>query len=86
MPLGYDVADRKLVVNDAEAETVRHVYRRYIELRSLPDLAAELATTGVRSKERSADARRTGGKIMDVGALSYLLRNRVYLGDECRRL
>src|ERR1700735_1346560 len=34
-PLGYDVKDRKLVVNDAEKETVRHLYARYLELRSV---------------------------------------------------
>ena len=32
-PLGYDVKDRKLVVNEAEAETVRYIFRRYQELR-----------------------------------------------------
>lgn len=30
-PLGFDVKERKLVINDAEAETVRHVYRRYVQ-------------------------------------------------------
>jgi hypothetical protein len=34
-PLGYEVADRKLIVNEAELETVRHVYRRYLELGSV---------------------------------------------------
>jgi hypothetical protein len=29
IPLGYDVKDRKLVVNEAEAETVRLIFRRY---------------------------------------------------------
>ena len=31
-PLGYDVKDRKLVVNEAEAETVRYIFRRYQDL------------------------------------------------------
>ena len=35
-PLGYDVKDRKLVVNGAEAETVRYIFRCYQELRSVP--------------------------------------------------
>jgi site-specific DNA recombinase len=34
-PLGYDVKDRKLIGNEAEAETVRHIFRRYQELRSV---------------------------------------------------
>ena len=33
-PLGYDGIDRKLVVNETEAETVRHIFRRYLELGS----------------------------------------------------
>ena len=38
-PLGYDVRDRKLVVNEAEAETVRHIFRRYVALGSVRALA-----------------------------------------------
>ena len=38
-PLGYDVRDRKLVVNEAEAETVRHIFRRYVALGSVRLLA-----------------------------------------------
>ena len=34
-PLGYDVKDRKLVVNEAEAETVRYIFERYLELGSV---------------------------------------------------
>ena len=45
--LGYDVDDRKLVVNAAEAETVRHIYRRYAELGSVRGLKDELDRDGV---------------------------------------
>lgn len=81
VPLGYDVTERKLVVNDAEAQTVRHIYQRYIALRSLPALADELAAQGIRSKARSADARRRGATVLSTGALSYMLSSRVYLGE-----
>src|SRR4029453_3009842 len=40
-PLGYDVKDRKLVVNVREAETVRHIYRRYAALGSVLALKEE---------------------------------------------
>jgi hypothetical protein len=41
-PLGYDTRDRKLVVNEAEAETVRTIFKRYLELNSIARLRAEL--------------------------------------------
>jgi site-specific DNA recombinase len=43
--LGYDVKDKKLIVNKAEAETVRHIFRRYIELKSVRLLKADLDAT-----------------------------------------
>jgi len=38
VPLGYDAKDRKLVINETEAKTVRHVFRRYVELGSVQKL------------------------------------------------
>ena len=52
VPLGYDVKERKLIVNEAEAETVRMIFRRYAELGSVRILADELAGLGVVSKRR----------------------------------
>ena len=55
--LGYDVRDRKLVVNGEEPNTVVHVFRRYVELRSVRALKAELDAAGIRSKRAAS---RTG--------------------------
>ena len=52
VPLGYDVKDRKLVVNAAEAETVRLIFRRYAELGSVALMRAELDRLGIFSKRR----------------------------------
>ena len=52
-PLGYDVKDRKLVVNETEAETVRHIFRRYLELRSVRALKDDLDAAGIVSKIRT---------------------------------
>ncbi len=41
-PLGYDVKDRKLVVNEAEAEVVRHIFRRYLQLGTVAKLTVAL--------------------------------------------
>jgi len=68
--LGYDVKDRKLVVNEGEAETVRHIFRRYRELKSVRLLAIEMAAEGVISKLRSAaDGSSYGAKPLARGAL-----------------
>src|SRR5215207_1258446 len=53
VPLGYDVKDRKLVVNDDEARTVVDIFQRYLKLRSVRSLAEELAAAGTRSKRRA---------------------------------
>ena len=51
-PLGYDVKNRKLVVNDAEARIVVDIYRRYLALKSVHALRDELADAGIKSKRR----------------------------------
>jgi hypothetical protein len=51
-PLGYDVENRKLVVNDAEAQTVVDIFRRYLALKSVHALRDALADAGIKSKRR----------------------------------
>ncbi|MDR4305363.1 recombinase family protein [Chelatococcus sambhunathii] len=81
-PLGYDVRDRKLVINEAEAATVRSIFRKYVELRSVRELKAELDASGVMSKLRTAaDGSPYGGKPLSRGALYLMLSNRIYRGD-----
>ncbi len=80
--LGYDVMDRKLVVNEAEAETVRHIYRRYVALGSVRALQEELVRDGIVSKRRvSSHGEPKGGKPLVRGALYLLLQNRIYRGE-----
>jgi len=80
--LGYDVRDRKLVVNEAESATVRQIFRRYVELRSVRELKAELDAAGVVSKQRrAADGSPYGGQPFERGALYHLLANRIYRGE-----
>ena len=81
-PLGYDVRDRKLVVNEAEAETVRHIFRRYVALRSVRLLAEDLADAEITSKQwLSTTGRQKGGQPLVRGALYLMLQNRIYLGE-----
>ena len=80
--LGYDVKDKKLIVNKAEAETVRHIFRRYIELKSVRLLKADLEAVGIVSKARTAsDGGRYGQKPLARGALYLMLQNRIYRGE-----
>ena len=81
-PLGYDVGDRKLMVNEPEAETVRYIFRRHVALGSVRRLKEELDAAGILSKVRVAGSgRRWGGKPFTRGALYLMLQNRVYLGE-----
>ena len=82
MPLGYDVADRKLVVNAGEAETVRHICRCYVELGSVRSLKEKLDRDEIVSKRRiDRHGRPTGAKPLARGALYLMLRNRIYRGE-----
>ncbi len=82
VPLGYDVHERKLVVNGAEAETVRLIFQRYTELGSVALLRAELDRQNIRSKRREgAGGRLAGGQKFSRGALYLMLQNRLYRGE-----
>jgi DNA invertase Pin-like site-specific DNA recombinase len=82
VPLGYDVHDRKLVINQAEAETVRQIYRGYLELGCVRRLKADFDRRGIRSKTRlAANGARSGGRLFSRGALYALLSNPIYIGE-----
>jgi site-specific DNA recombinase len=80
--LGYDVRDRKLIVNKEEAQTLLYIFRRYVELRSVRALKVELDAAGIRSKHRSfTDGTVYGGHKLSRGALYLMLQNRIYRGE-----
>ena len=80
--LGYDVKDRKLIVNNTEAETVRDIFRRYTQLKSVRELKEDLDTAGIVSKVRAAsDGSQYGGRPLSRGALYLMLQNRIYRGE-----
>jgi DNA invertase Pin-like site-specific DNA recombinase len=71
-PLGYDIKDRKLMVNEAEAATVRALFQRFIRCGSMTKLVCALLSEGMTTK---------GGKPVDKGYIYRILNNRVYLGE-----
>ena len=82
VPLGYDTKAKKLVINPQEAETVRLIYRRYLDLKCLRLLKAELDKKGIVSKRRTnSSGHRPGAAPFTYGPLAYVLKNRTYLGE-----
>jgi hypothetical protein len=82
VPIGYDCVDRKLVVNEAEARSVRKIFELYRDLRNVFLLRTRLADEGIVSKiRRRHDGTVTGGLLPSVGALFAILRNRIYRGE-----
>jgi site-specific DNA recombinase len=80
--LGYDWCERRLVINEAEAATVRHIFERYLKLRSVRLLKEQLTRDGVVSKVRvSRKGNQSGGQPFGRGALYELLANPIYLGE-----
>ena len=62
VPVGYLVEDRKLVVNEPQAEAVRTIMQRYLELGSVVELIDELGRRGYRTELKiSADGNESGG-------------------------
>ena len=81
-PLGYDIRDRRLVINPAEAQTVRLIYQRYLELGCVRKLSRELDQRRVVSKLRvSKKGIKSGGCPFSRGALYELLANPIYIGE-----
>ena len=82
VPLGYDVIDRRLLVNQSEAQTVLVIFRRYLELGSVRLLMEDLNRRGIRSKVRVAkNGKQSGGNLFFRGALYVLLSNPIYIGQ-----
>jgi site-specific DNA recombinase len=72
VPLGYEVKDRKLMINEPESAIVRMIFERFVEVGSATAVARALAAEGVRTRK---------GRLIDKGFLYKLLNNRVYVGE-----
>ncbi len=82
LPLGYKMKDGKIAVVGEEAELVRSIFRRYLELGSVNDLVRDLRERNIRTKTKQlATGATRGGIPFGRGALYYLLSNHFYIGE-----
>src|SRR5277367_5053968 len=82
LPMGYEMKDGNIAVVEEEAELVRSIYRRYLELGSVNELLRDLRERNIRTKSRLLSTGATRGGIpFGRGALYYLLSNHFYIGE-----
>src|SRR6266478_7790267 len=82
LPLGYQMKDGEIAVGEDEAERVRLIFRRYLELSGVNALVRDLRDKDIRTKIRlRATGATHGGIPFERGSLFYLLRNRFYIGE-----
>lgn len=81
VPLGYDVKNKKLVINEVETLTVRRIFNLYLKQRSIGKLIQSLDQVGLVSKRRTVKGRDVGRIPFTHGPLAHLLKNRIYLGE-----
>ncbi|WP_261983872.1 recombinase family protein, partial [Wolbachia pipientis] len=72
LPLGYDVKDKELIINEKEAKTVKHIFERYLALKSMAELARELNREGYRTKAKS--------DIFKKATVRRIITNPIYMG------
>ncbi|WP_259371335.1 recombinase family protein [Parasphingorhabdus cellanae] len=81
VPLGYRIEERKLLFEPSEVESVRYIFDRYIELKSVPKMVDDLAAKDFRTRKRVLSSGRVlGGVHIGTGALTLMLQNPIYFG------
>jgi DNA invertase Pin-like site-specific DNA recombinase len=82
LPLGYELKDGQLTVVEQDAERVRMIFRRYLEVSGINELVRDLRAKSICTKARTFRTGKTRGGIpFGRGALAYFLRNRFFVGE-----
>src|SRR5256884_133890 len=82
VPLGYDASERTLIVNPAEAETVRCIFTLYRELGGVRRVKEEADRLGLSTKRSTtASGTERGGRPFSRGHIYHLLSNPIYIGE-----
>ena len=81
LPLGYDAKEKELIINEKEAKVIKHIYERYMELKSMAELARELNREGYRTKKFEAKSGKVyGGEIFKKATVRRIITNPTYMG------
>ena len=81
-PYGYDLVDKKLVINPAEAETVRWIFKRYLKVKGLVAVAKQLRERGVVRRSRTSKRGNfVQGRPISGSSVLNMLSNPLYAGD-----
>ena len=79
---GYDLINKKLVVNPTEAEQVRHLFEKYLELQSVNDLTEYAKQNGIYGKRwETAKRQIRGGNPISKMSMHRILRDKIYIGQ-----
>jgi DNA invertase Pin-like site-specific DNA recombinase len=80
-PLGYDIKDKKLVVNEMEAQQVKQLFEKYLELQSFVDTATYARRIGITTKHwHTTKNKPMGGRPLKPYNLHLILTNKIYIG------
>jgi hypothetical protein len=86
VPFGFALRNKKLIISPPDAERVRWIFRKYLELGSMGPLLEEMYRLDVRTElQIFADGRKRGGVLFRTSTLTYLLKNRCYVGEIVHR-
>ncbi len=81
-PLGYDVVNKTLIPNEAEAANVRHLFEKYLELQSVNALTEYAAAHNIHAKQwTTAKGITKGGRPIAKMSMHRILRDRTYIGQ-----
>lgn len=81
VPLGYDVVDKKLVINPTEANTLRAIFAAFVRIKSVQGTLRWARREGLKTKQRTRFGKSIGGNEFQYGSLRCLLSNRLYVGE-----
>ena len=80
-PLGYDIKDKLLIINEKEAETVRKIFDLYLSAKSTVRVAEKLNRMGYRRKTyKMLNGKLYGGKLFDKDSIIRIIRRKIYIG------
>ncbi|MFZ5674353.1 MAG: recombinase family protein [Pseudomonadota bacterium] len=82
VPIGYEAKDRTLAIKDSESETVRTIFRLYLELGNVRLVEAKAKELGIKSKPRFGGK---GNVSFSRGYIYKLLSNPIYAGQIAHR-